>query len=51
VMAELAAAGVGIEEGPVKRTGALGTMISCYPRDPDGNLIELSHYPGPDGPA
>ncbi|MGD0925951.1 MAG: VOC family protein [Streptosporangiaceae bacterium] len=51
VMAKLAAAGVGTEEGPVERTGALGTMISCYLRDPDGNLIELSHYPGPDRPA
>lgn len=51
VMAELAAAGVATEEGPVERTGALGTMISCYLRDPDQNLIELSHYPGPDGPA
>jgi catechol 2,3-dioxygenase-like lactoylglutathione lyase family enzyme len=44
VMAELAAAGLPIEEGPVERTGALGTMTSCYLRDPDQNLIELSHY-------
>lgn len=51
VLAELAAAGVTAEEGPVERTGALGTMISCYLRDPDQNLIELSHYPGPDGPG
>lgn len=46
VMAELAAAGVVAEEGPVERTGALGRMVSCYLRDPDQNLIELSHYPG-----
>jgi catechol 2,3-dioxygenase-like lactoylglutathione lyase family enzyme len=51
VMAELAAAGVAAEEGPVERTGALGTMVSCYLRDPDQNLIELSHYAGQDRPA
>jgi catechol 2,3-dioxygenase-like lactoylglutathione lyase family enzyme len=44
VMAELAAAGVDIEEGPVPRTGAIGPITSCYLRDPDGNLIELSNY-------
>jgi hypothetical protein len=47
----LAAAGIPTEEGPVERTGALGTMVSCYLRDPDQNLIELSHYPGQDGQA
>jgi catechol 2,3-dioxygenase-like lactoylglutathione lyase family enzyme len=51
VMAELAAAGLPIEEGPVERTGALGPMTSCYLRDPDQNLIELSHYPERDRPA
>ncbi|MGI8448208.1 MAG: VOC family protein [Streptosporangiaceae bacterium] len=51
VMAGLAAAGVPTEEGPVERTGALGAMVSCYLRDPDQNLIELSHYPGQDGQA
>jgi catechol 2,3-dioxygenase-like lactoylglutathione lyase family enzyme len=44
VMAQLAAAGVDIEEGPVPRTGATGPITSCYLRDPDGNLIELSNY-------
>jgi catechol 2,3-dioxygenase-like lactoylglutathione lyase family enzyme len=44
VMAQLTAAGVAIEEGPVARTGATGELISCYFRDPDGNLIELSNY-------
>jgi catechol 2,3-dioxygenase-like lactoylglutathione lyase family enzyme len=44
VMAGLSAAGVAIEEGPVPRTGATGPIISCYLRDPDGNLIELSNY-------
>jgi hypothetical protein len=50
-MAELAAAGLATEEGPVERTRALGTMTSCYLRDPDENLIGLSHYPGPDRPT
>lgn len=36
--------GVLIEEGPVKRTGALGSITSIYTRDPDGNLIEISNY-------
>jgi catechol 2,3-dioxygenase-like lactoylglutathione lyase family enzyme len=51
VVAELAAAGQVIELGPVERTGALGSMTSCYLRDPDQNLIELSHYPEQDRPA
>lgn len=36
--------GVEILEGPVARTGALGSMASVYIRDPDGNLIEIGHY-------
>ncbi len=40
---------VAIEEGPVPRTGARGSMNSVYLRDPDGNLIEISIYlPGDD---
>ncbi|ADF40381.1 hypothetical protein BMD_3541 [Priestia megaterium DSM 319] len=35
---------VEIEEGPVKRTGAVGPIFSVYVRDPDHNLIELSNY-------
>lgn len=35
--------GVALEEGPVKRTGALGPIESVYFRDPDGNLIEVSN--------
>ena len=44
VMTQLTTAGVAVEEGPVARTGATGEIISCYLRDPDGNLIELSNY-------
>ncbi len=36
--------GVEIVDGPVRRTGAMGTIESIYVRDPDGNLIEISNY-------
>jgi catechol 2,3-dioxygenase-like lactoylglutathione lyase family enzyme len=36
--------GVQILQGPVERAGALGTIMSVYCRDPDGNLIEISSY-------
>ena|SRR5687768_9044802 len=45
VRVELDQHGIAIEEGPVERTGALGSITSVYVRDPDGNLIELSTYP------
>jgi catechol 2,3-dioxygenase-like lactoylglutathione lyase family enzyme len=38
------ACGVPLVEGPVKRTGALGEMLSVYIRDPDANLIEIANY-------
>ena len=38
----LAQQGVTVEEGPVRRTGATGPILSIYVRDPDGNLIEIS---------
>jgi catechol 2,3-dioxygenase-like lactoylglutathione lyase family enzyme len=44
VMAELTAHSIAIEAGPVERTGATGSIVSCYLRDPDQNLIELSNY-------
>ena len=34
---------VKIEEGPVKRIGAFGEIVSVYIRDPDKNLIEISN--------
>ncbi len=33
-----------IELGPVRRDGAIGTLVSMYLRDPDGNLVELGSY-------
>ena len=44
VVAHLRACGVAIEEGPVRKQGAQGTLVSVYCRDPDGSLIEISSY-------
>ena len=43
-MAHLEKHKVEIIEGPVRRTGANGPLLSVYIRDPDGNLIEVSAY-------
>jgi len=43
-MAYVSNKGVQILEGPVARTGANGSIISFYFRDPDGNLIEVANY-------
>jgi catechol 2,3-dioxygenase-like lactoylglutathione lyase family enzyme len=42
----LRACGVTVEVGPVAKAGALGPIMSCYCRDPDGNLIEIASYSG-----
>ena len=47
VIAHLRQCDVTILEGPVKRTGATGPIMSVYFRDPDGNLIEVSNYAEP----
>jgi catechol 2,3-dioxygenase-like lactoylglutathione lyase family enzyme len=44
VVAHLKANRVAIEEGPVNKQGARGTLRSVYCRDPDGSLIEISSY-------
>lgn len=44
VVAHLGAAGVAVEQGPVEKQGARGTLRSVYCRDPDGNLIEIASY-------
>jgi catechol 2,3-dioxygenase-like lactoylglutathione lyase family enzyme len=43
VIAHLEAERVAIIEGPVRRTGATGPIVSVYFRDPDGNLIEVAN--------
>ena len=45
VIGHLRNAGIAIIAGPVRRTGARGTMESVYVRDPDGNLVEVARYP------
>ena len=44
VVAHLNSCGVKLIGGPVERSGARGLMMSVYFRDPDMNLIEVSHY-------
>jgi catechol 2,3-dioxygenase-like lactoylglutathione lyase family enzyme len=43
VMSHLTACGVAVLEGPVRRTGAQGPIVSVYFRDLDQNLIEVSN--------
>ena len=43
VMIHLARCEVPVEQGPVERVGAAGTLLSIYIRDPDDNLIEVAN--------
>jgi catechol 2,3-dioxygenase-like lactoylglutathione lyase family enzyme len=43
VIAHLKACGVELIDGPARRTGATGALLSVYFRDPDLNLIEVSN--------
>ena len=45
-LAHVESCGVEIIEGPGDKSGAVGPIRSFYFRDPDGNLIEVSNYPG-----
>jgi catechol 2,3-dioxygenase-like lactoylglutathione lyase family enzyme len=51
VIEHLRLAGIEIVEGPVRRIGATGPMVSVYFRDPDSNLIEVSNYTETQGVA
>ncbi|WP_297527457.1 VOC family protein [Thiohalobacter sp.] len=42
-MSHVKSCGVKIIEGPVSRTGANGSLLSFYFRDPSGNLIEVAN--------
>jgi catechol 2,3-dioxygenase-like lactoylglutathione lyase family enzyme len=44
VIEHIHSCGVEILEGPVAKTGAIGSITSIYFRDPDGNFIEVSNY-------
>ena len=44
VLTQLSREEVGVVEGPVTKTGALGPITSVYFNDPDGNLIEIARY-------
>ena len=44
VIKHLGECSVEIIEGPVLKTGAIGTLLSVYFCDPDDNLIEVSNY-------
>jgi catechol 2,3-dioxygenase-like lactoylglutathione lyase family enzyme len=43
IVQALRADGVEIVEGPAKKLGAVGDLMSVYFRDPDGNLVEVSN--------
>ena len=43
IVAHLSREGVDAVEGPDRRAGATGPILSVYFRDPDGNLVEVSN--------
>ena len=43
VIAHLTQKGIAILDGPGKRAGAAGPILSVYFNDPDGNLVEVSN--------
>lgn len=45
LLARVERAGIEIEAGPMTLSGARGDGVSVYVRDPDGNRVELRHYP------
>ena len=47
LVAWAASAGQAVIDGPGPRFGARGVATSVYLRDPDGNVVELRHYPPP----
>jgi len=51
VIAHLKQKNIDILEGPVKKTGAMGPMMSVYINDLDNNLIEISRYQSAEAPA
>lgn len=44
LLAHLQREQITILQGPVQKSGAVGSIISIYFNDPDGNLIEVSRY-------
>jgi catechol 2,3-dioxygenase-like lactoylglutathione lyase family enzyme len=44
VVEKLRSLKIQVLEGPVAKTGAMGSMQSVYVRDPDLNLVEISVY-------
>lgn len=46
LLAHLSVEGVTVVEGPVRRTGATGPIVSIYFRDPDRNLVEVANVIG-----
>ncbi len=44
VVEHLNSCGITILNGPTKRIGATGPLLSIYIQDPDGNLIEISNH-------